>query len=46
MIARTDYNAGNRAAGIPDVHHTIIEYTAEFPNGRPVVNHAPGPYTP
>jgi RHS repeat-associated protein len=46
MIARTDYDAGNRAAGIPDTHHHIYEYNARYPAGRPVADHVPGEYIP
>ena len=44
MIGRTDYNAGNRAAGIPDIHHERWEYNAQFPLGRKVENHIPGEF--
>jgi len=46
MIARTDFNAGNRAEGIPDVHHHIIEYSAQYPLGRELPTHFPGEYVP
>ena len=46
LIGRTDFNAGNRAAGIPDVHHHIYEYSAEFPLGREAGSHIPGEFVP
>ncbi len=33
IIGRTDWNAGNRVAGIPNIHHHKISYTDEFPLG-------------
>ncbi|HET6978762.1 MAG TPA: RHS repeat-associated core domain-containing protein [Pyrinomonadaceae bacterium] len=44
MVARTDYNAGNKAAGIPDTHHSQYEYNARYPNGRETNPHTPGPF--
>lgn len=26
LIARTDYNAGNKSVGIPDIHHHLYEW--------------------
>ena len=46
LIARTDYNAGNIAQGIPAIHFHIYEYNSEFPFGREIVSHAPGEYAP
>ena len=45
VIARTDFNAGNKAAGIPDVHHINFSWG---PGCTPcvVANHIPGPYRP
>lgn len=42
MIGRTDYNAGNVAHGIPDIHYHLYEYNAEFPFGREIGSHIPG----
>lgn len=44
MIGRTDYNAGNRTAGIPDTHHERWEYNNEFPLGRKAQNHISGEF--
>ena len=43
MIARTDYNAGNSATGVADVHYHVYEWG---PGCTPceVVKHAPGVY--
>lgn len=30
LVARTDYNAGNKAAGIPDVHYHLYEWGKGF----------------
>ncbi|WP_300791845.1 RHS repeat domain-containing protein [uncultured Acetatifactor sp.] len=30
VIARTDYNAGNKTAGIPDIHYHLFEWGKEF----------------
>ncbi|MCC7542927.1 MAG: hypothetical protein IT379_42315 [Deltaproteobacteria bacterium] len=46
IIARTDYNAANRAHGIPAIHHHRWEYNARFPMGRQLPDHFPGEYTP
>ena len=47
QIGRTDYNAGNRAQGIPDTHHHVYEYNQQYPMGREVPpSHRPGPYRP
>ena len=46
QIARTDFDAGNQAQGIPDVHHHAYEYTARYPLGREVLSHVPGEYQP
>ncbi|MDB4943475.1 MAG: repeat protein [Labilithrix sp.] len=44
LVARTDYNAGNVAQGIPDVHHHVYEYNDAYPLGREAVSHAPGEF--
>ncbi|RFA31089.1 hypothetical protein CAL65_22585 [Alkalilimnicola ehrlichii] len=44
QVGRTDYNAGNRAAEIPDTHYTRYEYDAKYPDGRQVDNHSPGEF--
>ena len=44
LIARTDYNAGNQAAGIPPTHYTTFEYDATYPLGRRTANHVPGEF--
>ena len=46
QVGRTDFNAGNRAAGIPDIHHHQYEYNAKFPNGWESASHVSGEYTP
>jgi hypothetical protein len=46
MIGRTDFNAANRAAGIPDIHNHIWEYNFQYPLGRHVPGHFPGEYMP
>ena len=46
QIARTDMNAGNNAAGIPDTHHHTYEYNGRFPKGRESGSHLPGEYIP
>ena len=45
LIGRTDYNAGNRAQGIPDIHHHRYEWG---PGRTPheVQGHIPGEFTP
>jgi hypothetical protein len=44
LEARTDYNAGNKAQKIPNVHHHTYEYSQQFPTGKKVKNHSPGNY--
>jgi RHS repeat-associated protein len=44
LIGRTDMNAGNKAAGIPDVHHMVREYSSQYPRGRDLYKHGKGPY--
>lgn len=43
LAGRTDFNAGNKAAGIPDVHHHTYEWG---PGKTPLEtgSHIPGPY--
>ncbi|MCP4344039.1 MAG: hypothetical protein GY795_00755 [Desulfobacterales bacterium] len=45
LIARTDFNAGNRASGIPDIHHHTYEWG---PGKTPLEtnSHVPGEYNP
>ena len=45
QIGRTDYNAGNRAEGIPDTHHHTYEY-GPGRNGMETGSHIPGEYQP
>lgn len=42
LIARTDYNAPNPAAGIPSTHYHIYNWTQGSPYEDP--NHYPGEY--
>lgn len=44
LIARTDYNAGNKTAGIPDIHHHLFA----FINGcvAQIAKHMEGEYRP
>ncbi|WP_348643940.1 RHS repeat domain-containing protein [Phyllobacterium myrsinacearum] len=45
LIGRTDYNAGNKAKGIPDTHYHTYEWgpgKTPYPSG----NHIPGEYKP
>lgn len=44
-IARTDYNAGNKAAGIPDTHYHVYEWT-QGANHHEIESHVPGKYQP
>jgi hypothetical protein len=46
MIGRTDFNAGNQSAGIPDVHYHNWEYNSQYPMGRQIPGHFPGEYKP
>jgi len=46
IIARTDYNAGNDAAGIPNIHHHTYEYDSQYPFGCTTGDHIPGVYIP
>jgi hypothetical protein len=45
LIGRTDYNAGNLAAGIPNVHYHTYEY-GPGRNRAPGLDHVPGEYIP
>lgn len=42
-IARTDYNAGNKADGIPDIHYHTYEWRRGVDHGL-VLDHIPGEY--
>lgn len=44
LLARTDYNAGNRPAGISDVHHHVYDISDKFPKGVEVQSHVPGEF--
>jgi hypothetical protein len=46
QVGRTDFNAGNKAQGIPDVHHHTYEYNARYRHGRETQAHVPGEYRP
>ena len=46
LTGRTDYNAGNKAAGIPDTHHHTREYNDKYPDGRRTGDHIQGEYKP
>jgi hypothetical protein len=46
QAARTDFNAGNAAQRIPDVHHHTYEYNHRYPLGRESQSHIPGEYQP
>ncbi|MDQ6946006.1 MAG: hypothetical protein M3256_06965 [Actinomycetota bacterium] len=47
LIGRTDYNAGNAAQGIPDVHYHTYEYGPGYGNtGMETGSHIPGEYQP
>ncbi|HED34660.1 MAG TPA: hypothetical protein ENJ08_10685, partial [Gammaproteobacteria bacterium] len=45
LKARTDYNAGNKAQGIPDTHHHIYEWGAGK-TPMEIGSHLPGEYKP
>jgi hypothetical protein len=45
-IGRTDFNAGNNTAGIPDPHYHVYEYNAKYPLGYEAQSHVPGEYKP
>jgi len=44
LIGRTDFNAGNIAAGIPSTHHHIYWWKAGYTPGH--IDHLPGRYIP
>ncbi|MEZ4313928.1 MAG: hypothetical protein R3F14_38390, partial [Polyangiaceae bacterium] len=46
LSARTDYNAGNAAQGIPDTHHHVYDWSSRGSAGQEVVKHAAGEYVP
>lgn len=45
LFARTDFNAGNKAAGIDDIHHHLYEW-GPGKTPKPIGDHIPGPYQP
>ena len=45
LIARTDYNAGNTVAGIPDTHYHLYTYGPGL-NGYECGSHIPGEFIP
>lgn len=45
LRARTDYNAGNRTDGIPDVHHHTFQW-GPGQNPEMIGNHIPGEFVP
>ena len=45
LIARTDYNAGNTVAGIPDTHYHLYTYGSGL-NGYECGSHIPGEFIP
>ncbi|XXY17422.1 PAAR-like domain-containing protein [Sorangium sp. So ce216] len=46
QIGRTDYNAGNKAQKIPDVHYHEYEYNKKYPEGKETKKHESGEYDP
>ena len=46
QIGRTDYNAGNKAAAIPDTHHHTYDYNGQYPKGVESGAHIDGEFTP
>ncbi len=44
QIGRTDYNAGNRTAGIPPTHYHRYEYGPGRQGGQEVESHIPGEF--
>jgi hypothetical protein len=44
IIARTDYNAGNAAEGIPSTHYHTYSYGPGTPGGMQTGAHIPGVY--
>ena len=45
LIGRTDYNAGNKAQGIPSVHYATYDWNAPYgKDGRMTANHLPGEF--
>jgi YD repeat-containing protein len=46
LVGRTDYNAGNRAAGIPDTHYHTYDWTTRGAAGQETGSHIPGEYVP
>lgn len=48
LVARTDYNAGNKAAGIPDVHYHLYEWGkgfADWKSPHEYASHLEGEFT-
>lgn len=45
QVGRTDHNAGNKAADIPDTHHHKYEH-GPGRNGAETGSHLPGEYEP
>jgi len=46
LVGRTDYNAGNKAAGIPSTHYHVYDWTDPGAAGMEVESHVPGEYVP
>jgi len=46
QVGRTDFNAGNKAQGIPDTHHHTYDWTNIHEAGKEVTSHVPGEYKP
>ena len=44
QVGRTDFNAGNKAQGIPDTHYHTYEYGPGTPGGMETGSHLPGEY--
>lgn len=45
LIARTDYNAGNKTQGIPDIHYHLYEW-GSGKNPLQIGGHIEGEYKP
>jgi hypothetical protein len=46
QVGRTDFNAGNKAQGIPDTHHHTYDWSNIHEAGKEVTSHVPGEYKP
>ena len=46
LEGRTDYNAGNKAAGIPETHHHTYDWSNIHEAGKEAQAHVPGEYVP